>query len=254
MELIRINTGSLRLDFNEMYRPKPPGSWLDFPSIDPKGSIMLAMRAVLFIYMDRKILIDPGPGYYIEEFFPGYKFQRLKNISEELQKMGLNPNDVTDIFLTHLHFDHCGGIFHKVGGKLEPAFPNAVIHCSKLQNEIAGKPDSFEKDAFLPIWDKLAQSLDIKLYEKEEKPEFLTEVFVSNGHTEGMLIPIFRIGLQEFAFLSDLIPTALNDEPDIVSVYDRDPALLGREKMLFLEKMVQKDAGFIYFHDDINAL
>jgi hypothetical protein len=69
-----------------------------------------------------------------------------------------------------------------------------------------------------------------------------------------MLIPIFRIGLQEFAFLSDLIPTTLNDEPDIVSVYDRDPALLVREKMLFLEKMVQKDAGFIYFHDDINAL
>ncbi len=107
----------------------------------------------------------------------------------------------------------------------------------------------FEKDSFLPDWENLVASRNIILYEKDQKPGFLTDVFISHGHTDGMMIPFFESEGQEYTFLSDLIPTALNEDPEVVSVFDRDPALLAREKMMFIEKNKDRPPGYIYFHD-----
>ena len=249
MSLIKINTGYIRLRFDEMYRLKSPGRWQDYPHFSGEEMVNLAMRAAFFSSGKHKVIIDPGPGAYIADYFPDYDFRELIDIRLALKKVGIEPLEITDIFLTHLHFDHCGGVFHKEGQGLVPSFPGARIHYSRRQAEAVLNPDEFENDSFLPDWENLVASRNIVLHEIDQKPDFLTDVFLSDGHTDGMMIPIFESEGYEYAFLSDLIPTALNEDPEVVSMFDRDPALLAREKMMFFEKVKERFPGFIYFHD-----
>jgi glyoxylase-like metal-dependent hydrolase (beta-lactamase superfamily II) len=249
MPLLKINTGFIRLRFDEMYRLKSPGRWQEYPHFSAEEMVSLSMRSVFFSSGEHKIIIDPGPGTYIADDFPDYDFHKLVDVRLALREGGINPNDITDIFLTHLHFDHCGGIFHKEGQVLVPSFPLARIHYSRRQAGAVLDPDEFGRDSFLPDWENLVASRNVVLYEKGEKPDFLTDVFMSDGHTDGMMIPVFESAGQEYAFLSDLIPTALNEDPEVVSMFDRDPALLAREKMIFFEKIKERSPGFVYFHD-----
>ncbi len=224
-------------DFN------PPESLLEEKS-------SLALRGLYFEKGRQKVILDPGPGKWISTFFPGYRFSSLRNACDLVEKEGIPPGRITDIVLTHLHFDHCAGIFIQEGELLLPAFPGAMLHISRAQIDLVDHPSTDEKDSFLPGFTQLIHKYyDVNLCDEQTVPAFLDDLIFSNGHTKGMILPVFTHEGRKYIYVSDLIPTQANLIPEVVSGYDTDPELLFREKLEFFSTHGTTDCQVIFFHE-----
>lgn len=214
------------------------------------GQSHIALRGLYFEMNGHKVVIDPGPGRWIESFFPGYHFSNLNDATAIMDEAGYDYGAVTDIFLTHLHFDHCAGIFAQKGDHLVPAFPGANLYLSASQFKLIENPSEEERGSFLPGFNRLINRYyNVILCDETNKLSYLDDIIFSDGHTRGMMLPVFSIGNESYIYATDLIPTKMNMTPEIVSGYDNDPELLYREKLAFFDTWGRSGNRLIFFHE-----
>ena len=254
MEVHLIYTGSIKVDGGAMFGAIPKSIWHKLYPADAKNLCKLAMYSLLIKTEDRNILIDTGAGDKLSTDLSGDFLLDNSNkvLFESLEKKGTKCEDITDVILTHLHFDHCGGSTTKKGNEILPTFKNAIYHISKKQWENALNPNEWEKysfyeDDFLPL-EKYGK---LNLIEDNKKPYyFLPEIELRfyDGHTEGQIVPI--IHSERIIFAADLIPTAAHLNLYNISAYDLYPAKTLSEKKTLIEEAKEKKYS-IYFQHDI---
>lgn len=254
MQLYSIPTGNLKLDGGAMFGVVPKVLWSKKYPADENNLINLSMRCLLVIDGDRKILIDNGIGdKQDEKFLKHYYLNGDDSMEKSLAKYGLTKDDITDMVLTHLHFDHTGGSIERDGDKLIPAFKNATYWVSMAQWEWATRPNKREKASFLgenilPM----EESGQLKIVEKEGElfPGFHIKFF--NGHTDGQMIPHINYKGRTVVFMGDLLPTTAHIPIPWVMAYDTRPLLTLKEKEEFYKDALEKDYVLFFEHDVFN--
>jgi len=253
MNIYSINAGHFKLDGGAMFGVVPKSMWKKLNPPDENNMCNWAMRCMLIEDEGRLILIDNGMGNKQDEKFFGYYFLNGNDTLEKsLAKYGFSKEDITDVFLTHLHFDHCGGSIEKVDDKLIPAFKNATYWSNENHWEWATNPNDREKASFLkenilPI----KESGKLKFIETKEGIEFSKNInlrFV-NGHTESMMLPQIKYKDKTIIFMADLLPSVAHIPIPYVMAYDTRPLETLKEKKSFLIEAQQKDFILFFEHD-----
>lgn len=255
MKIYPINSGYFKLDGGAMFGVVPKTIWNNLNPADAKNMCSWAMRCMLVESGNRLILIDNGLGDKQDEKFFGYYYLHGDDsLEKSLRKYGFHYDDITDVFLTHLHFDHCGGSvkYNKDRTGFELAFKNATYWSNKEHWEWATKPNAREKASFLkenilPI----QESGQLKFMEKGQKLSGEFDVLLVSGHTESMMIPKIQYKGKTVAFMADLIPSAGHIQVPYVMAYDTRPLLTLDEKSGFLSEAA--DMGYVLFfeHDPV---
>lgn len=264
MHIYSIPTGNFKLDGGAMFGVVPKSIWNKTNPADEQNLCTWALRCMLVVSGDRKILVDTGMGNKQDaKFFGHYHPSETKTIAAALSIHGFTPEDITDVLLTHLHFDHVGGAVNNEDGKLKLALPNATYWVSAPNWETAMQPNRREKASFLKenIM-PLKESGQLKLI---EIPPFksnisLQEIYfaenisciVVNGHTQGMLLPKIQYGAKQLVFMADLLPSVGHLPIPFVMGYDMQPLLTLNEKELFLQEACANNYTLFFEHDPIN--
>jgi glyoxylase-like metal-dependent hydrolase (beta-lactamase superfamily II) len=253
MKLHTINTGFFKLDGGAFFGVVPKMIWnSQYPS-DEKNLCTWAMRCLLVELNYRLILIDCGMGNKQDaKFFRYYEPSGEDNLERSLNLGGFEPEDITDVFLTHLHFDHCGGaIVRDKENNLVPAFKNANYWSNVPHWEWAIKPNSRERPSFLkenilPI----QQSGQLRFVEDDSKELFPGfRVKFVNGHTEAMMLPVLDYNGKTVVYCADLIPSAGHIPLAYVMAYDVRPLITMEEKEVFLNEAAEKNYILYFEHD-----
>lgn len=253
MKLYSVNAGHFKLDGGAMFGVVPKSLWNKRNPADDNNMCSWAMRCMLVEDGDRLILIDNGMGNKQDEKFFGYYYLHGDDTLEKsLAAHGFSFDDVTDVFLTHLHFDHCGGSIQWDSAKnfYEPAFKNAIYWSNEAHWNWAIKPNAREKASFLkenifPI----QESGQLKFVEKEgELFENFSVKFVS-GHTEAMMLPIIDYMGKKLIYMADLIPSSHHVPYAWVMGYDTRPLLTLEEKETLLPTAADEGHILFFEHD-----
>ena len=249
--LYSIETGNFKLDGGAMFGVVPKAIWEKTNPADDLNMIDMAARSLLIETTSSLILIDTGLGdKQDEKFFSHYHKWGEYSIDDSIKKAGFSSGDVTDVFFTHLHFDHCGGAIIRKGNRLIPRFENANFWVNKGHWEWANSPNSREKASFLP--DNilpLKESGKLNLIDANEKPLGF-DILTVNGHTEKMMLPVLEFKSRTIVFVSDLIPTSGHVRVPFIMGYDTRPLQTLREKESFLEKAA-KDKFLLFLQHDV---
>ncbi len=255
MRLSVIETGTFKLDGGAMFGVVPKKIWNKINPADANNLCTWAMRCLLVETGNRLILIDCGLGdKQDEKFFSHYEPTHDVNLLDSISKAGYTPDEVTDVFLTHLHFDHCGGAIIRDGnGNYKPQFKNATYYSHEKHWQWAVQPNAREKASFLkenilPI----QESGQLKLLSKPEDiaPGFnFIEVF---GHTEAMMLPVIRYQDHTIIYMADLLPSAGHIPIPYVMAYDVRPLITLQEKTSFLQEALEKNYILFFEHDPQN--
>jgi len=252
MKLHVIDTGLFKLDGGAMFGVVPKSLWSRYQQPDENNLCTWAMRCLLIEKDDKRILIDTGMGNkQSEKFFSHYHPHGDASLLGSLKAKGFSPEDITDVVLTHLHFDHCGGAVSKdADGNLHTTFPNARYWCDQEHWNWAINPNAREKASFLkenilPIQE--AGQLEFVNEYTKIIPELTFAL--ANGHTEGMLIPYIQYGEETIVFMADLLPSPTHIPIAWVMGYDVRPLVTVREKETFLQEAVEKNYLLFYEHD-----
>lgn len=252
MKLHVINTGFFKLDGGAMFGVVPKTMWQKINPADDNNLCTWAMRCLLIEDGERLILIDNGIGDKQDaKFFSHYYLHGDDSLSKSLRKAGFSEADVTDMFLTHLHFDHCGGGVSKVGDKLEMVFPNATYWSNASHWQWATQPNprekaSFLKENILPM----EESGQLKMLDATQgRFSHEIELFVASGHTEQMMIPMISYKGRKICFMADLLPSAGHVPLPYVMSYDTRPLLTMSEKAAFLEQAARENLVLFFEHD-----
>ena len=245
------------LDGGAMFGVVPKSIWQKTNPADSKNMIQMAARCLLIEDSERLILVDTGMGNKQSEKFFSYYYRWGKDtLVSSLKKYGFQPDDITDVFLTHLHFDHCGGSIIKTGeSSFETAFKNAKYWSNKDHWAWASSPNkregaSFLKENFSPI----LESGQLNYIEKVAN-NYLTEsslgfdVLFVDGHTEKQMIPIINYRGQKIAFAADLVPTHGHIPVPYLMGYDVRPLISLEEKERFLNYCHENDVFLFFEHD-----
>ncbi len=255
MKLYTINAGYFKLDGGAMFGVVPKSMWQKLNPPDEKNLCNWAMRCLLIEDGNRLILIDNGMGNKQDEkFFGHYYLNGDDTLEKSLNKNGFTKNDITDVFLTHLHFDHCGGSIEKVGDKLLPAFKTATYWSNEKHWQWATNPNDREKASFLkenilPI----EESGQLKFIDVEEGIAFTENMkirFVS-GHTESMMLPQINYKGKTIVYMADLLPSAAHIPIPYIMAYDTRPLETLQEKKSFLEQAQKNDYLLFFEHDPL---
>lgn len=255
MNLNSIATGNFKLDGGAMFGVVPKSIWNKLNPADENNMCSWAMRCLLIEDGDRRILIDNGIGNKQDEkFFGHYYLHGTDTLEKSLATKGLHPDDITDMVLTHLHFDHCGGSIIRSGEKLLPAFKNATYwshskHWNWAVNPNDREKASFLKENILPIQE--SGQLKFADQEKKEFPASLDFIEVS-GHTESMMLPKIKYKGRTIVFMADLMPSVAHLPIPYVMAYDMFPLTTLNEKKSFLKEAVEQDYVLFFEHDPLN--
>lgn len=255
MKLYSINTGHFKLDGGAMFGVVPKSIWNRLNPADENNMCSWAMRCLLIEDGKRLMLIDNGMGNKQDDKFFGYYYLHGNDTLEKsLKRHGFTKDDITDMVLTHLHFDHCGGsiAYNTDRTKLEPAFKNANYYCNEKHWEWAVKPNAREKASFLkenimPI----KESGRLKFIDESSKLMDGVSFLEVNGHTEAMMLPVVTHKNQTLAFMADLIPSAAHLPIPYVMGYDMRPLNTLQEKETILKKAVENNWNLFFEHDPI---
>ncbi len=259
MQLYSIDTGYFKLDGGAMFGVVPKTIWNKINPADENNLCEWAMRSLLIEDGNRLILIDNGIGDKQDAKFFSHYYLHGTTLNDSLQKHGFHPGDVTDVILTHLHFDHCGGSIVREGDKLIPAFKNAIYWSNEEHWGWATQPNEREKASFLkenilPIQESgqlqfiaTAQASDGRLAEAPFS-ETLTVRYV-NGHTGAMMLPQIRYKDKTIVYMADLLPSAGHIPIPYVMAYDMFPLTTLQEKKSFLQEALAGDYILFFEHD-----
>ncbi len=253
MKLYSINAGHFKLDGGAMFGVVPKSMWKKLNAPDENNLCNWAMRCMLIEDEGRLILVDNGMGNKQDEKFFGHYFLNGNDtLDKSLVKYGFAKEDITDVFLTHLHFDHCGGSIERVGEKLLPAFKNATYWSNEDHWKWATQPNDREKASFLkenilPI----QESQKLVFLDSAEGIEFVKNVNIRfvNGHTEAMMLPQIKYKDKTIIFMADLLPSVAHIPIPYVMAYDTRPLETLKEKKSFLTEAQQKDYVLFFEHD-----
>jgi glyoxylase-like metal-dependent hydrolase (beta-lactamase superfamily II) len=263
MKLYPIESGNFKLDGGAMFGVVPKTIWNKTNPADENNLIDIAARCLLIEDSSRLILIDTGMGNkQSEKFFGYYSLWGTHSIDKSLAKYGFHRDDITDVFMTHLHFDHCGGSvqWNKNRTSYEVAFKNAKFWSNEQHWEWATKPNAREKASFLsenivPIQES-GQLHFITRPELDflEKSALDFSIFFADGHTEKMMIPQIQYKEKTICFVADLLPTAGHIPLPYVMGYDTRPLLTLPEKAKFLNLAAEKNYYLFLEHDAYNEI
>lgn len=253
MKLHTINTGLFKLDGGAMFGVVPKTIWNKLIPADENNLISMAMRCLLIEDGKRLILIDNGIGTKQDaKFFGHYYLHGNDSLEKSLNQLGFTTDDITDMVLTHLHFDHCGGSikWNDDRTKFETTFKNATYWIANNHWQEALQPNprekaSFLKENILPI----QESGQLKLLNEGEKFHANIDLIYTNGHTNSMMLPIIPYKNTKLIYTADCIPTLSHIPIPYVMGYDTKPLDAMKEKASVLE-LALKNNYFLYFEHD----
>lgn len=263
MKLYPIESGNFKLDGGAMFGVVPKSLWNRTNPADANNMIDIAARCLLIEEGNRLILIDTGMGNkQSDKFFGYYYLWGNDSIDKSLKSFGFHRDDITDVFMTHLHFDHCGGSvqWNKDRTGYEPAFKNAMYWSNKDHWKWATEPNNREKASFLkenilPM-EASGQLKFTSLPEKDmlKNSELGFDIFFANGHTDKQMIPLITYQDKTIAFMADLLPTAGHLPLPFVMGYDTRPLLTLDEKEKFLNMAADNNFYLFLEHDAHNQI
>jgi glyoxylase-like metal-dependent hydrolase (beta-lactamase superfamily II) len=266
MKLYSINSGNFKLDGGAMFGVVPKSMWNKLNPADENNMCSWAMRCLLVEDGNRLILIDNGMGDKQDaKFFGHYYLHGDDTLDTSLAKYGFSKNDITDVFLTHLHFDHCGGSIIREGDKLVPAFKNATYWSNEKHWNWAVQPNDREKASFLkenilPIQESgQLRFIDAPLTHFTKEGNLETVPFLDNfsirfvnGHTEKMMLPQIQYKEHTLVYMADLLPSTAHLPIPYVMAYDMFPLTTLQEKKNFLQEAVENNYILYFEHDHLN--
>lgn len=256
MKLYSINTGYFKLDGGAMFGVVPKSIWNKLNPADENNMCSWALRCLLIEDGNRLILVDNGMGDKQDaKFFGHYYLHGNDSLDKSLAQHGFHRNDITDVILTHLHFDHCGGSIMKEGDKLIPAFPNALFWSNERHWKWATVPNDREKASFLkenilPI----QESGQLQFLPVSEGASFNENISLTfaHGHTDAMMLPVINYKERTIIYMADLLPSVGHLPIPYVMAYDMFPLTTLQEKKAFLQNALSKDAILFFEHDPVN--
>lgn len=263
MKLYPIEAGNFKLDGGAMFGVVPKSIWNKTNPADKNNMIDIAATCLLIEDGERLILIDTGMGNKQSEKFFGYYYRwGNESIDKSLKKYGFSRDDITDVFMTHLHFDHCGGSiqWNKDRTGYEPAFKNATFWSNEEHWEWATKPNAREKASFLKEnLLPMQESGQLKFIKRtgsawQDSSELDFGILFVDGHTDKQMIPHIKYKGKTLVFMADLLPTAGHLPLPFVMGYDTRPLLTLPEKQAFLERAAQEDFLLFLEHDAHNEV
>ncbi|MEN0055526.1 MAG: MBL fold metallo-hydrolase [Mucilaginibacter sp.] len=253
MNLYTIDTGFFKLDGGAMFGVVPKTIWSKTNPADENNMCTWAMRCLLVEDGNRLILIDTGIGNKQDQkFFSYYYLHGNATLDSSFATLGFHRDDITDVFLTHLHFDHVGGAVTRNGDNLTPTFKNATYWSNQQHWDWAVNPNDREKASFLkenilPI----QQSGQLKFIEGSEFGNNFNVKYVY-GHTDAMMLPVINYKNKSIIYMADLLPSTGHLPLPYVMAYDMFPMKTLAEKKQFLNEAVEKDYILYFEHDPIN--
>ena len=256
MELYTVNTGFFKLDGGAMFGVVPKTLWSRTNAADENNLCTWAMRCLLAVDGNRVVLVDNGIGDKQDaKFFSHYYLHGEDSLQKSLHQLGVNFTDITDMFLTHLHFDHCGGgIKYGSHGQYELSFPRATYWSNSSHWEWATKPNPREKASFLeenilPMQDHGV----LKFVDLEKKSLFEGFDFITvDGHTDKQMLPKMKYKGRTVVFMADLLPSEGHIPLPYVMGYDTRPLITLQEKQAFLEEAAREEYVLFLEHDPVN--
>jgi glyoxylase-like metal-dependent hydrolase (beta-lactamase superfamily II) len=266
MQLYSIEAGNFKLDGGAMFGVVPKSMWHKLNPADENNLCTWALRCLLIEDGNRLILIDNGVGDKQDsKFFGHYHLSGETNIDKALAVHGFHSSDITDVFLTHLHFDHCGGSIKRVGEKLTPAFEKAVYWSNEQHWQWATVPNDREKASFLkenilPIKESgqlqmiSLPSGGLDIDGKLGITKFTDNISIRfvNGHTDSMMLPQINYKGSKIVYMADLLPSVHHIPLPYVMAYDMFPLTTLKEKKSFLDEAIEENYLLYFEHDAFN--
>lgn len=251
MKLIPISAGHFHCDGGALFGVIPKVLWSKAYPSDENNFTKLALRCLLVEQGEQKILIETGIGnHYSDKHFQNNGYIPGNHLENSLAENGYSSEEITDVFLTHLHWDHATGAVKNDAGELKLLFPNATHWCSKAQWEHSKISNQREKAAYhSTVLNFLFDSGKLRMVENEGTlfPNF--EVRFYDGHTPGQMIPFIKHNKKTVVYTSDLVPTAASIPLLWVAAYDLKPVKTMEEKELFLKEAAEKNYILFFEHD-----
>jgi len=258
MKIYPIETGNFKLDGGAMFGVVPKSIWQKTNPADHNNMIDMSMRSMLIEDGNRLILIDTGLGdKQSDKFFSYYYLFGDFSLDTSLAKYGFHRDDITDVFLTHLHFDHCGGAIEWNSGHtfLQPAFKNAKFWSNDKHWKWATEPNPREKASFLKEnIQPIKESGQLEFIHRNYNDQIGFDVLFVDGHTEKQMLPKLTYQGKTIVFMADLLPTVGHIPLPYVMGYDTRPLLTMKEKAAFLNLAADKNFYLFLEHDAHNEL
>ncbi len=259
MNIHSIDTGLFKLDGGAMFGVVPKSMWQKLNPPDANNMCTWAMRCLLVEDGNRLVLIDNGIGEKQDEKFRGHFYLHGDDTLEKsLRKLGFSSSDVTDVFLTHLHFDHCGGsVQRRPDGALQTAFANATYWSNEAHWNWATHPNAREKASFLrenilPIQESgQLKFVDPTQGVPDSLPQFSDLIF-ADGHTEKMMVPVLHYKGRTLAYMADLLPSVAHLPLPYVMSYDVRPLITLTEKEAVLRRAAAENWVLLLEHDPLH--
>jgi len=256
MKIHSIDAGLFKLDGGAMFGVVPKTMWSKLNPPDTNNLCTWAMRCMLIENGNKLILIDTGMGHKQNEKFRSHFHPHGEgNLVSSIQSKGYSTEDITDVILTHLHFDHCGGAIYRNGDKLSPQFKNARYWCHETHWEWSLTPNEREKASFLkenilPI----QENGQLSFLQKDSFANWGMEFDFVNGHTESMAIPYIDYNGRTIVFAADLMPSSFHIPMPYVMAYDIRPLDTLSERDILYQKVLAKNAYIFFEHDPVNEM
>jgi len=252
MKIHPIETGFFSTDGGAMFGIVSRKVWSRKYPVNEDNRCPLVMRSLFADLGERMVLFDTGVGPAVVDGMSYYRFHGLRSIALEVEKLGFSTDEITDVVLSHLHFDHCGGAVIMNEGVLKPAFPKATYWASARQWEMAQKPPLWESDSFAPsVIQVLKDAGQLRLLTGDQElfPGVAVKFF--QGHTDDQMVSYVTIGADTYVFCGDVIPMETHLMPLCIAAVDNSAVISVEEKMRLLEEAGSMGQILCFYHDAV---
>lgn len=252
MKIQSIETGFFSTDGGAMFGIVSRKVWARKYPVNEDNRCPLSMRVMFADLGERKVLFDTGVGPVVVDGMSYYRFHGLHSLVHEVEKLGFSAEEITDVVLSHLHFDHCGGAVVSFEGVLKPAFPKATYWASTRQWEMAQHPPMWESDSFAPtVIQVLKEAGQLRLIEGDQELFPGVRVRVFQGHTDDQLVSYVSDGIDTYVFCGDVIPMEPHLLPLCIAAVDNSAVISVDEKIRLLEEAGSEGQILFFYHDAV---